>query len=405
MNTTTADTPADALRASMVDEIKTLGHARTKAVEEAMRAVPRHRFVPAVAVEDAYADIAVVIKEAADGSALSLASVPSTVAMMLDQLDVQPGHRILEIGAGTGYNAALLAHLTGPTGHVTTVDIDSDVTAHAREALDATGNEEVTVISRDGALAADENAPYDRIIFTVGALDIPAAIWQQLAPGGQLVLPLRWRGQTRSVALARDGETLRAYDIYLCGFVPMIGQDGEKTAAITDDGTVSLYWDADQAVDPAALHGVLDQPKYEAWSGVTVGGTEPFDGVWLRLTATEPATCRIAAEQSAIQSEVVKLPIASRTPALVEGDSLGYFTVRRLPAVDGTSAKGELGAIGHGPAGQELAKRLCEHIRIWGIERDAIPQLIACPPGTADTDIPHGHVIDKPETRLVLNAS
>ena len=70
---------------------------------------------------------------------LSCASVPSVVAMMLDRLDVQPGDRILEIGAGTGYDAALLAHLAGPSGRVTTIDIGPEVTAHARQALEATG--------------------------------------------------------------------------------------------------------------------------------------------------------------------------------------------------------------------------------------------------------------------------
>jgi protein-L-isoaspartate(D-aspartate) O-methyltransferase len=176
MNTTaTADSPPDALRALMVDRVKETGHARIQRVEQALRAVPRHRFVPDAPVEDAYADLAVITKRDASGAALSCASMPTIVAMMLDQLDVQPGSRVLEIGAGTGYNAALLAHLTGPTGQVTTIDIDPEVTAGARRALDATGCGHVQVLTRDGALGAPERAPYDRIIVTVGAWDLPTA--------------------------------------------------------------------------------------------------------------------------------------------------------------------------------------------------------------------------------------
>jgi protein-L-isoaspartate(D-aspartate) O-methyltransferase len=142
-------------------------------VMDAMRAVPRHRFVPDAPLTDAYADRAVITKRDADGTSLSCASVPSLVARMLDWLDVQPGHRVMGIGAGTGYNAALPAHLAGPGGHVTTVDIDEEVTARARRALDATGYERVEGVTGDGSLGHPQNSPYDRIIFTVEAWDLP----------------------------------------------------------------------------------------------------------------------------------------------------------------------------------------------------------------------------------------
>jgi protein-L-isoaspartate(D-aspartate) O-methyltransferase len=112
--------------------------------------------------------------------------------MMLGQLDPQPGDRVLEIGAGTGYNAALLAELVSDTGSVTTVDIHPDVTDHARHALAETGYDRVRVVTGDGALGEPDHAPYDKIIVTVGPWDLPPAWFDQLAPGGTLVVPLHF---------------------------------------------------------------------------------------------------------------------------------------------------------------------------------------------------------------------
>src|SRR5690606_28134946 len=123
---------------------------------------------------DAYADRPVIVKSGPTHP-LSSVSMPTVVAIMLGQLDPQPGDNVLEIGAGAGYNAALLAELVGPTGAVTTVDIDPDVTAHARSALTATGYDHVRVITADGALGAPEHAPFDKIIVTVGPWDLPPA--------------------------------------------------------------------------------------------------------------------------------------------------------------------------------------------------------------------------------------
>src|SRR5881275_954707 len=157
MNTIT-DSP-ETLRAQMVDRITAAGWAHTPRVAAAMRTVPRHLFVPDAPLSEAYDDRAVIIKRGPDGRALSCASEPVVVAMMLDQLDVHPGHNVLEIGAGTGYNAALLAHLVGPTGQVTTIDIDPEITAKARHNLDATDYGQVNVATRDGALGDPDHAP------------------------------------------------------------------------------------------------------------------------------------------------------------------------------------------------------------------------------------------------------
>jgi protein-L-isoaspartate(D-aspartate) O-methyltransferase len=400
MNTTaTASTSPDQLRAHMVDAI-VADRPTSPGVEAAMRTVPRHRFVPDAPVEQAYANTAVITKRAPDGSDLSCASVPSLVAAMLDNLDVQPGQRILEIGAGTGYNAALLTHLTGTSGTVTTVDIDPEVTDQARRALGATGYGRVKVITRDGALGAPEHAPYDRLIVTVGAWDIPTTWWDQLVPGGRLVVPLRWRGQTRAVAFVRDEQCWRGDWVELCGFVPMIGQDGEHTGAIHPGDQVSLYWDDDQPIHPEALHGVLDQPATTIWSGAILGPNQSFDGLWLRLTATEPGTCRIAAQPAAVESGLCTPAIPARSPALVEGDSLAYFTLRRLPN-DGDRRRWELGATGHGPTGARLAQRLGDQIRAWDTDRTATPTVTAYPAGTEHESAEPS--IAKPCIRLAIS--
>jgi protein-L-isoaspartate(D-aspartate) O-methyltransferase len=402
MNDTITASP-DVLRAQMVDRITAAGWAQSRAVAEALRAVPRHLFVPDAPVPDAYADQAVITKRDATGTALSCASEPLIVAMMLDQLDVHPGDKILEVGAGTGYNAALLAHLTGPNGQVTTVDIDPDVTARARHALDTTGNTRVNVATRGGTLGDADHARYDRIIVTVGAWDIPAAWWEQLAPGGRLVMPLRWRGQTRSVAFDHTDHLLRSDSVHLCGFVPMVGQEGERSGHIDPSGRVALYWDEDQSIDPVSLRGVLDQPKTTLWSTVTVGAEDPFDGVWLRLTSAEPGTCRIAASPDAVKAGLCTPAISVRSPALVEDTSLAYLSLRRLDQGGSPESSWELGTVGHGPAGRQLADRLCGQIRAWDHSSTAQPLIIAHPAGTLDDEPWQGHLIRKRATRLTVS--
>ncbi len=146
----TTPEPGDAvLRGALVEALRLKGCLRSPALAEAFGAVPRHLFIPHVAVEEAYRDRHIVTKRLPDGEAISSCSQPYIMAVMLDQLDVRPGHRVLEIGAGTGYNAALLAHLVGAAGRVTTIDIDADTAAAARAHLDSAGVIGVRVICGD----------------------------------------------------------------------------------------------------------------------------------------------------------------------------------------------------------------------------------------------------------------
>jgi protein-L-isoaspartate(D-aspartate) O-methyltransferase len=386
----------------MVERITAAGWAHTPRVAEAMRSVPRHLFVPDAPLTEAYDDRAVIIKRAPDGKALSCASEPVIVAMMLDQLDIHPGHHVLEIGAGTGYNAALLAHLVGP-GQVTTVDIDPEITAKARHNLDTTGYRQVHVATRDGALGDADHAPYDRIILTVGAWDIPTAWWDQLTLGGRLVVPLRWRGQTRSIAFDYTDGLMRADSVHLCGFVPMLGQEGERVTHLDSRGQVELCWDEDQHIEPPALHGVLGQSRVIAWSGVTVGAQEPFDGIWLRLTATEPGTCRITANPEAIDAGLLYRPaIPARSPALVDGGWLAYLILRRLTPEGRSAGRWELGSAAYCPSGTRLAEHLTHQIRAWDNARAQQPVIIAQRADADEVQQAAGHSISKRNSRLTV---
>ncbi|GFN07889.1 O-methyltransferase [Streptomyces microflavus] len=247
VNTDTITTPtsdAERLRNALVDQLRADGSVRTPAVETALRTVPRHVFVPDVPLEDAYANAPVHIKYDTDGSSISCASQPGVVALMLDQLDAREGERILELGAGTGYNAGLLAHLVGESGHVTTLDVDDDLVEGARAHLSAAGTTNVEAVARDGALGYAEGAPYDRIVATVGAHGVPHAWLQQLAPGGRLLVPQRLKGTvSRSIAYERRDGRWMSLGSEMNTFMPLrrgIADDDRRVIPLSTDGTVRL---------------------------------------------------------------------------------------------------------------------------------------------------------------------
>ncbi|PSK88984.1 protein-L-isoaspartate(D-aspartate) O-methyltransferase [Murinocardiopsis flavida] len=391
----------DALHTALVDRLRASGAITDPRIEAAFRTVPRHLFLPGTPLETAYTDQFVGTHRTPDGVPTSSASQPTIVATMLHQLDIGPGDRVLEIGAGTGYSAALLRELVGATGEVTTIDIDPDVTEEARARLAAAGYPDVHVIEGDGALGDKTRAPFDRLIITTGAWDVPPAWWEQLTAGGRLVIPLRWRGLTRSLAFDHEPGRMVARSLTLLGFIPMEGGDGEATLALAPN--VTIHYDEDQPVSPEALHDVLDQRCAEAWSGVTVGGSDPFDGVWLRMSTAEPGTCRIAASLAAVETGRVNPAIPNLTPALVSEGSLAYLTYRRLPRTDDEPGRAELGAFGHGPEGGDLAERVCDQVRVWDRDRGAAPTVEAFPSGSPDPARPDGVVIGKRHTRLVLH--
>jgi len=186
-----------------------------QAVLRAMDEVPREHFVTAEFADNAYADQALPI---ACGQTISQ---PFVVAYMTEQLDLDPQHRVLEIGTGSGYQAAVLSRIAC---EVVSIERYRTLAETARDRLKTLGYTNVTVLAGDGFAGAPDRAPFDRIIVTAAAEDIPRALVDQLAEGGKMVLPLGPRqGPQHIVKLTKmaSGELSRQ-DLIAVRFVPLL---------------------------------------------------------------------------------------------------------------------------------------------------------------------------------------
>lgn len=352
---------ADEARARLVDQLLTDGRITSPAVEAAFRRVPRHLFAPdGVSIDAAYADDVVITKRGPDGRAMSSISAPWLQATMLHAARLRPGAHVLEIGSG-GYNAALIAEVIGPHGTVTSIDIDPDVTTHARAALDTAGYPHVQVATADAETGWPAAAPYDAVIVTVEASDIPPAWTDQLAPDGILVVPLRMRGNTRCLTLTRETHHLIALDSILCGFVPMQGTAANPVTRRTlrgDDVTLRIDDPDTQALNLDALTTALNGPRTDAWSAVTLPPATPFESLHLWLASQPHPYGQLAVDrQRAADLQPQNWDIC---PALLSPDSITYLAIRKL---DDTTW--EFGARGYGPHATALTQHMLDLITVW----------------------------------------
>ncbi|NBE51184.1 methyltransferase, FxLD system [Streptomyces boluensis] len=392
------------LRDDLAQKLIEFGAARSPGVVTAFRNVRRHLATPEVDMARTYdAEFAAITKTDEHGVDISSVSAPRVQAMQMEQADLAPGMTVLEIGSG-GPNAANLAEVVGENGHVVTVDIDPEVTDRATRFLKATGYQNVTVLTADAEHGAPEHAPFDRIIVTVQAADIPPEWTAQLKDGGRLVVPLRMRGLTRTVALVRDGDRLVSDGVELCGFVPMqgLGENRVRLAVLHDvEGEeVGLRLDGHPEPDTDALAKALITPPNKAWSGVTLGGSESNEHLDMWLTTELDNLPLLAAKPGARQRGLVASASPLGIPTLVDGDSFAYRTVRATDEDD----RYELGAIGHGPHGQQLAERLVEEIRTWDRDhRGDRAHIEVYPAGTPDDRLPaDGRRIERRHSRVTI---
>jgi protein-L-isoaspartate(D-aspartate) O-methyltransferase len=398
---TSATPRADVLREAMIAELRELGAIRSDSVAAAVGTVPRHLFAPEEPLERAYVSKTILhTKRDERGVAVSMVSAPDIQAMMLEQAQLQPGMRVLEIGSG-GYNTALVAELVGESGQVTTVDIDPEVVERARRYLTTTGYGKVNVVLADAASGVRDYAPYDCVIATTSAWDIPPAWTEQLAEGGRIVVPLRMRGLTRSVVFERDRDRLVSKGYELCSFVPMrgVGAPVERLIPLEGDD-VTLRVDGDQLVDADRLREALAQPRVQAWSGVTSGGNDRFDGLHLWLAVNVSNFGVLGARKEAVARGVVAHAWPLGMPNAVEETSFAYLGLRPLTPDRMTC---EFGVYGHGPAAQELTDQVIKHIQSWdGSNLDA--RIEVYPAGTPDDRLPaEAFVLNKKHTRVAIS--
>ena len=215
-------------REGMVAEQIAARGVKDAAVLDAMRAVPREDFLPSDLAEYAYEDGPLPI-----GHAQTI-SQPYIVAAMTAAARVRPGDRVLEIGTGSGYGAAVLSKIAG---EVYTVERIKALADSARDRLAALGYINVHVKCGDGTLGWAEHAPYDEIIVTAGGPTVPRALLDQLVPGGRLVMPVGSEPRAqRLICRTRTGPgTYTQDDLEWVAFVPLIGEQGWPVGASFDN--------------------------------------------------------------------------------------------------------------------------------------------------------------------------
>jgi protein-L-isoaspartate(D-aspartate) O-methyltransferase len=208
-------------RIKLVKRLKIEGYIKSSIVEKAFLEIPRELFVPKYLKKSAYIDTPLEI-----GSGQTI-SAPHMVAIMCEALDLKKGQKVLEIGSGSGYHAAIVSKIVGEKGMVYSVERIDELAEMARENIKEANIENVKIFVGDGSLGLEKYAPYDRIYVTCAAPDIPRPLVDQLKDPGMLLIPVG-HYYCDLILLKKRREKISTENLGGCAFVPLIGKYGHK---------------------------------------------------------------------------------------------------------------------------------------------------------------------------------
>jgi len=251
------DSPqAEQLHSALVEHLRQKNLLDNPSVEQAFSSIPRHLFLPDKPLDVVYQDSAIPLKFGASGDTLSSSSQPTMMAIMLEQLDLSVGMNVLEIGTASGYNAAIMKHIVGKSGHVTSLEIDNDLANQAEDNLTNAGYSDVVVVNMDAVNGYAPRAQYDRIVSTVGVWDVPIKWTQQLKDKGSLIVPIWLDGVQVSATFRPQADgSLLSTDNRPCAFVYLRGMAaGPRLRKQVGSTSMMILADEVDKIDTVALH-------------------------------------------------------------------------------------------------------------------------------------------------------
>ena len=409
------------LNQALVDELKSMGCIQTPRVEAAFQAVLRHQFIPETPLEEVYSNRVILTKQDQNGQWISSSSQPAIMAIMLEQLDLEPGQKVLEIGAGTGYNAALMAHIVGETGQVVTVDIDDDLVEAAQAHLRVAGFDQVQVVCADGGYGYKDAAPFDRIILTVGASEIAPAWWEQLKPEGRIVLPLLLTGAMKSVAFVKVSDHFSSISLKDCGFMPLRGDFAAmppNEIQIGPDANLYIESEDELLINRDTVYDLLVGESKDWAVDIEVTGGDVLHGsLWTWLVFHEPQARRLIAKGEMVGQNIVPPLIGFDGKERIAGtvvllDKAGLVALMRPPdqplplfTQDKLAASDLPFAlfIRQFGANDSITERLITEIRAWNATgRPALEKIRAYPRNSQYMPSKNEVMIERQWTKMII---